>query len=123
MKGDEALVVRAFTAHLEEEGWQVRLGSQFEADLYATNSRDGSRLVVEAKGAAGSSSGTAIDILYGQLLRRMIEEDDPSTRYGAVVRDDPQGVSAVLRVPMWVRDRLRIDVYAVGTDGLTRRLP
>lgn len=52
--------------------------------------------------------------MYGQLLRRM-PDDDPAARYAVVV--PTVAVKAAMRVPAWVRERLRLDVYEVTDDG------
>lgn len=108
MKGDEARVVAAFTAHLEAEGWGVQHEVEF-IDVVAT--RDGVTLRAEAKGRT-TAAGLDADTMYGQLLRRMREPSDGRTNYAVVVPD--AAVAAALRVPEWVRDWLRISVYAVS---------
>ncbi|WP_198588528.1 hypothetical protein [Geodermatophilus chilensis] len=108
---NEARVVAAFCTALEADGWEVRREVQF-VDVVA--SRDGMTIYAEAKGHT-TSPGLDVDTLYGQLLRRMRQEDEPGVRYAVVV---PSGVlAAAKRVPTWVRSRLRIDVYAVHEDG------
>jgi hypothetical protein len=110
MRGDEERVIVAFCAWLEHEGWAVQREVAF-LDVHAE--RDGQRLFAEAKGKT-SSPGLDVDTMYGQLLRRMYEADD-DVRYAVVV---PQAtVKAATRVPTWVRERLRIDVYGVDDDG------
>ena len=52
--------------------------------------------------------------MMGQLLRRMTD-DDERIRYAVIVPDTL--VSAVLRVPKWIRRLLRIEVFVVATDG------
>lgn len=107
MKGDESRVVAAFTAHLEADGWSVQHEIEF-VDVVAT--RGGSTLRAEVKGRT-AAAGLDADTMYGQLLRRMREPSDGRTNYAVVVPDST--VTAALRVPEWVRDRLRISVYAV----------
>jgi hypothetical protein len=46
--------------------------------------------------------------------------DDPSIRYGLVVPDEALRVA--LRVDNRVRELLRIDVYAVSSDGQVRAI-
>lgn len=111
MRGDEARVVAAFRRHLEEEGWTVDAEVGF-CDLVGV--RDGSTLYVEAKGRT-TSPGLDVDTMYGQLLRRMPVQDDPSARFAVVVPD--VALQAVLRVPGRVREALRIDAYSVDADG------
>lgn len=111
MRGDEARVVAAFCDYLGSEGWTVEREVNF-VDVKA--SRDGVTLFAEAKGRT-KEVGLDVDTLYGQLLRR-IPEDAPDSILGVVV---PEGaVNAALRVPNWVRDRLRIHVWTVSDDGL-----
>src|SRR3712207_790452 len=109
----EAQVVDAFCRYLAGEGWgDIQTKVDF-VDVVAR--RDGVILYVEAKGKT-SSTGTDVDTMYGQLLRRMRQEDEPGVRYALVV---PQtALTALLRVPAWVRERLRVDVYTV--DGNER---
>lgn len=109
MRGDEARVVAAFAEHLRSEGWTVSLEVDF-VDLVAE--RDGERLYAEAKGRT-AAVGTDVDTLYGQLLRRMPDEGG-SARYAVVV--PTVAVSAALRVPGWVRERLRLDVFEVTDE-------
>ncbi|SOC48545.1 hypothetical protein SAMN05660748_1241 [Blastococcus aggregatus] len=111
MKGDEARVVAAFCAYLTADGWAVQTGVKW-VDVVAR--RDGRTIYAEVKGRAGPDTGTALDILYGQLLRRMEGEDVPGVRYAVVVPD--VAVTSAQRVPAWVRARLRIDVYVVTED-------
>jgi len=112
VKGDEARVVTAFCDYLEADGWAVETGVKW-VDVVAQ--RDGQTMYAEVKGRAGPDTGTALDILYGQLLRRMETEDAPEVRYAVVVPDE--AVTKAQRVPAWVRGRLRIDLYAVDAEG------
>ncbi|HEY9473194.1 MAG TPA: hypothetical protein VIS06_04995 [Mycobacteriales bacterium] len=118
MKGDEALVVSAFAAFLTSEGWTVRTEVEW-VDVLAE--RDGVRLYCEAKGKT-SSPGLDIDTAFGQLLRRMPQEDDPTAEFALVIRDEPRSVAAVERVPARVRDLLRITLYAVAENGAVRTI-
>lgn len=95
MPGDEALVVQAFRQWLASHGWTTRT-EVAHVDILAE--RDGQRVYVEAKGRS-TEPGTDADIAYGQLLRRMPAEDDPTARYALVIRDDPRSVRAAVRVP------------------------
>ncbi len=104
-------VVRAFRGWLESAGWTVETEVD-HCDVVAT--RGPERLYAEAKGET-ASRGLDVDTLYGQLLRRMRDEDGEETRYGVVVRPDCQ--PHALRVPEAVRRVLRIDVYSVARDG------
>jgi len=106
VRGDEARVVDAFCRWLEASGWSVRREVDF-VDVAAV--RGDERLYAEAKGRT-AAIGTDLDTLYGQLLRRM-PDDDAGARYAVVV--PTVAVSAALRVPAWVRARLRLDIYEV----------
>jgi hypothetical protein len=103
---DEAEIVAAFVAWLVAKGWTVQTEVAW-ADIVAE--RDGERLIAEAKGGT-SEPGLDLDTLYGQLLRRMVP--DENVRYGVVVpaRVEP----TALRVPSFVRRALAIDVYSVA---------
>ena len=118
MRGDEALVVRDFRAHLEAEGWQVQTEVN-HVDVVAE--RAGARLYAEAKGRT-SEPGLDVNTALGQLLSRMPAQDDPAARYALVVRDEPRSVRAAQRVPARVLDQLRITLHAVGEDGAVRTL-
>lgn len=111
VRGDEERVIVAFCAWLKEHGWAVEREVAF-VDVVAT--RDTETLYAEAKGRT-SSPGLDIDTMYGQLLRRMSDQAG-SARYAVVVPDS--ALTAATRVPAWVRDRLRIDVYGVSPDGI-----
>jgi hypothetical protein len=80
-------------------------------DVYAERGEE--RLYAEAKGQT-SSPGLDVDTQYGQLLRRMSDAAS-GARYAIVV--PTSAVKAALRVPSWVRERLRIEVYEVNHHG------
>jgi hypothetical protein len=103
-------VVEAFCAWLERDGWTVHREVKF-TDVVAE--RGGEHLYVETKGRT-AAIGLDVDTLYGQLLRRMPDES-ARARYGVVV--PTAAVVAALRVPDWVRPRLKIDVYEVTNEG------
>lgn len=107
MRGDERRVVAAFSDWLECQGWTVTREAGF-ADVYAE--RGGEKFYAEAKGRT-TEIGLDVDMLYGQLLRRMI---DPraSTRYAAVV--PTIALTAARRLSAQVRDLLHIDIYEVN---------
>ncbi len=109
MRGDEKRVVDAYVAWLEQSNWTVRREVDF-ADVYAERGEE--RLYAEARGRT-ASPGLDVDTLYGQLLRRM-RDPEPGARYAVVV--PTTALSAALRVPAWVRNRLSIDVYEVDDD-------
>lgn len=79
VRGDEQRVVAVFAAWLEAQGWTVAAETQY-ADLYAERASE--QRFVEAKGRT-AATGLDVDTLYGQLLRRMIE-DSPRVRYYVV---------------------------------------
>lgn len=111
MRGDEERVIVAFCAWLEQSGWtNIRREVEF-VDIVAE--RGDQTLYVEAKGLT-SSPGLDVDTMYGQLLRRM-QHPEAQARYAVVV--PLAALQAALRVPAWVRERLKVDVYAVEPDG------
>jgi hypothetical protein len=110
MRGDEKRVVDAYVTWLERSNWTVRREVDF-ADVYAERGEE--RLYAEAKGRT-MAPGLDVDTLYGQLLRRM-RDPRPGARYAVVV--PTTALTAALRVPAWVRDRLSIDVYEVDDDS------
>lgn len=116
MRGDEARVVKAFSAWLEREGWTVEHEVAY-VDVAARRGEE--RLYAEAKGRT-TALGLDVDTLYGQLLRRMPPEAVGVARFGVVVPEE--AVRAALRVPARVRQALCIDVYAVDAEGAVRLL-
>jgi hypothetical protein len=113
------VVVPAFRKWLEDQGWETETETE-HVDVVAR--RGNETIYAEAKGRTKGRPGAGLDMLYGQLLRRMPDEevDDRNTRFAVVI---PTGAEvAALRVPRRVRDVLRIDVYAVSDDGQVERL-
>lgn len=113
------VVVPLFQLWLEAHGWETETETAF-VDLVAR--RGNETIYAEAKGRTKSRPGAGLDTLYGQLLRRMPAEevDDPNTRFAVVI---PSGLeAAALRVPRRIRERLRIDIYAVSDDGQVEKL-
>lgn len=108
---DEDRVTDAFRTWLLAEGWTPVDPTDRWTDLEAV--RDHERLICEAKGRT-SEKGIDADIAYGQLLRRMTSQD-PHIRYALVVPSS--SVKAAERVPLHVRELLRIDVYEVMDDN------
>ena len=103
-------MVDAFCGWLQAAGWSV----QREVDcIDVVAVRGDERLYAEAKGRT-AAVGTDVDTLYGQLLRRTPDED-ASARYAVVV--PTVAVAASLRVPAWVRARLRVDVFEVTDEN------
>lgn len=113
MRGDEARVVGAFCDYLLKQGWAVKREVEF-VDVKATKA--GVTLYAEAKGRT-EAIGLDVDTLYGQLLRR-VPHDAAHSILGVVVPE--KAVTAALRVPTWVRDRLRIHIWAVSDSGEVR---
>jgi hypothetical protein len=115
MWSDENKIETAFCDWLAQEGWTdiVRASGTVYLDVGAI--KDGRKLLAEVKGLT-KDTGTSVDIMFGQLLRRM---EDPTALYATVV---PEGkvLTATLRVAGWVRDRLGISVFAVSEDGSVR---
>lgn len=99
-----------FEAWLKAQGWSVQRQVEW-IDLLAT--RGAEELRVEVKGDTGDSAGLDADTMYGQLLRRM--EDRPGVSYAVV--GPTRSVKAMLRVPAFVRERLRIQVFEVTAAG------
>ena len=113
------VVVPVFRLWLEDQGWETETETAF-VDVVAR--RGNETIYAEVKGRTKSRPGAGLDTLYGQLLRRMPagEVDDPDTRFAVVI---PSGLeAAALRVPRRVRERLRIDIYAVSDDGQVEKL-
>lgn len=112
--GKESEVVADFVAWLRSEGWTVTTEVDW-VDVVAE--RDEIRLVGEAKGLT-TAPGLDVDTMYGQVLRRMTDDSD-TTRYAVIVPE--RIVTAALRVPDWVRAKLRVDVFGVNGDGAVVR--
>jgi hypothetical protein len=112
---DEDRVVRAFCHWLKTEGWTTVETEKDYIDVVAE--RGDEKLYAEVKGKTKGRPGVGLDTLYGQLLRRMPPEEvgESDTRFAVVVPDNAE--AAALRVPVRVRDILRIDVYTVSADG------
>ena len=108
-------MVDAYCAWLERDGWAVRREVDF-VDVLAE--RAGERLYAEAKGRT-AAMGLDIDTLYGQLLRRMPFDEDPTARFAVVVPDE--AVRFALRVSKRVRLALGIEVYGVDEAGRVQR--
>lgn len=118
MKGDEERVIRAFCRFMQEQGWTTKSEVDF-VDVVAQ--KDGHRILAEAKGRT-AAIGLDVDTMFGQLLRRMpLERPDPETRFAVVV--PTEATAAVERVPAWVRNDLRIDLYVVDQDGSVAKMP
>lgn len=113
MRGDEKRVVSAFAEYLERAGWTVTFEQNF-CDIVVT--RDGQEMWVEAKGRT-AAVGLDVDTMYGQILRRMPPEPTEITAFAVVVPEAAR--TAALRIPRWVRQALKIDVYVVSdTDSV-----
>ncbi|NAZ82429.1 hypothetical protein GTR02_11420 [Kineococcus sp. R8] len=103
-------VQRTFTAWLTAQGWDV---DEVEGHPVVVAERSGRRLVAAVQGATPDPE-TALDTLWGSLLRLMA--DDELVRYALVV---PEGgpVFAAFRVQPEIRYALGVSVYGVGADG------
>lgn len=108
---EERRVVNTFVRYLESQGWVVDTEVNY-LDVLAR--REGEELRAEAKSDTKENSGLDIDTMFGQLLRRMGEEVDPSVRYAVVV--PPSCVRKVERVPQRILDLLRIEIISVDPD-------
>ncbi|KUL42563.1 hypothetical protein [Streptomyces regalis] len=113
---DEDRVTDAFRTWLLARGWTPVTPTDRWTDLEAV--RGSERLICEAKGRT-SEKGIDTDIAYGQLLRRMTN-DQLDIRYALVVPSS--SVRAAERVPAHVRRLLRIDVYEVTDDNQVHQL-
>ena len=103
-------MVAAFARWLEQQGWLVTREVDF-VDVYAERGDD--KLYAEAKGRT-AAIGLDVDILYGQMLRRM-KDSGSGAQYAVVV--PTAAVAAALRVPTWVRERLNVVIYEVDNGG------
>ena len=112
-RGDEDRVTRAFCQWLLDNGWEHVTREVDYVDVAAT--RDGARLLAEVKGETSGNRRKNVDSLYGQLLRRMQEDDDPSSHFALVIPASCR--AAALDVPKRVRKELRISVYVVEQEG------
>lgn len=112
---DEERVIQAFCRWLAANDWREIEREVAYLDVQAKNGSD--VLFAEAKGHT-KDAGTDVDILYGQLLRRMPEAAVGHARFAVVV---PTGaVTAALRVNERIRRMLRIEIYEVGSDDTVR---
>ena len=92
----------------------MKRGFEF-VDVYAEPGRV--KLYGETKGPTAAIC-LDVDAMYGPLLRRM-KDPDASARYAVVV--PTAALSAALRVPAWVRESPRIDVYEVDDANAVRQ--
>ena len=113
----EPEVQAKFVAYLIERGWDVSTQNADHADLIAR--RGAERLVAEVKGHT-SSPGLDVDTAYGQLLRRMTD-DNCDSEFALVVPESLEG--SVVRVPGRVRRQLGVEVWLVPDSGEPRRIP
>jgi hypothetical protein len=111
MRGDEARVVDAFCSWLASNDWEVQREVEF-CDVRAT--RGTQVMYAEAKGKT-AAVGLDVDTMYGQLLRRMPPSEVGFAEFAVVV--PTSALAAALRVPAWVRELLKIEIYAVDDDG------
>jgi hypothetical protein len=71
------VVVPAFRQWLEAQGWETETETEF-VDVVAH--RGNETIYAEVKGRTKGRPGAGLDTLYGQLLRRMPAEEDPTRR-------------------------------------------
>lgn len=90
----ERRVVDAFVTLLQPQGWRTWTEVNY-LDVLAE--RDGRWLRGEAKSHTGESAGLDVVTAFGQLLRRMDEDDDVNVRFAIVV--PPASLNKVMRVP------------------------
>jgi hypothetical protein len=105
-RGSEAPVERGFKRWLEQDGWRLISDASSWADVIAERGHE--RLVGEVKGYTSGNTGTDVDTMFGQLLRRM-------TPGGAIIVPT-RTLPKVLRVPVEVRRALGIRVFEVRDD-------
>jgi hypothetical protein len=110
MRGDEERVVLAYASWLERNGWDVSREVEF-VDVYAERGQE--KLYAEAKGRT-AAIGLDVDTLNGQLLRWM-KDPGSAARYAVVL--PAAALSAAMRVPAWVRERLHVEVFEVDDSG------
>jgi hypothetical protein len=112
----EKQVEKAFVDFLRADRWEVSTRNLDYVDLIA---RRGNELIVAELKGHTKSAGTAIDIGYGQLMRRMTIERE-SARFALVV---PETLARhVERVHADVRTRLGIDIYLVDSKSGIRAI-
>lgn len=107
----EAVVEASVVSYLLERGWDVTTDNDDFTDVVARRGTE--KLLVEVKGHT-KSAGAAVDIGYGQLLRRM----DPlqaTARYVLALPDSLRWHAE--RVPETVRRRVGIELFLVAEDG------
>jgi hypothetical protein len=114
---DEERVIHAFCSWLSENGWVVDREVKY-VDVVAK--RSGDYVYAEAKGKSAGPERRSMDVLYGQLLRRMTHGEAESVRYAAVVPDT--SLKAALEVPERIRKLLQIDVFVVDENGAVREV-
>lgn len=110
----EVQVENFFADHLRREGWAVETKNADFIDIRAT--RGDEVLVAEVKGHT-KSAGAALDIGYGQLLRRM--DLELQHRYALVVPSSLEWHAQ--RVRPAVRALFRIELFLVDTDGAVQK--
>ncbi|MFM0158539.1 MULTISPECIES: hypothetical protein [Paraburkholderia] len=117
MRGDEKRVVEAFRTYLLSEGWSVRTEVD-HIDVVAT--RGDHHLYAEAKGRTGRNGPLDVDTMYGQLLRRMSQDEVGLSSFAVVVPEEM--ARAATRVPARVRGLLNIQIYAVSDTNDVRHI-
>ena len=111
MRGDEKRIVEAFCRWLGEQGWS----DAREVDFIDFVAKCGDEwLCAEAKGRT-AAMGTDLDTLYGQLLRRVSNEELGKVRLDVVVPEEE--CAAAVRVQPRIRQLLSIDIFVVDESG------
>lgn len=108
-------VQQRLVEYLESDGWSVVVDDPSFIDVIAR--KDGETLIAEVKGHMTNpgDNGVSVDILFGQLLRRM---SSAPARYAVFV---PESLFSVVdRVSAAVRTRLGIEVWLVPEEGEPR---
>jgi hypothetical protein len=110
-RGSEAPVERGFKRWLEREGWRLISDAGSWADVIAERVFE-VRNDDEVKGFTSGNTGTDVDTMFGQLLRRMMPGG--ATTWAIIV--PTRTLPKVLRVPVEVRRALGIRVFEVRND-------
>ena len=108
-------VKRAIRDHLVEDGWTVKVnwGGQRGIDIRAVR---GDRVLdIEAKGEVPSHQqmGNYFLNALGELLQRM---DSPGKEYGLALPRNARYVGLANRLPLWVKQHLKLQFFFVERD-------
>ena len=114
----EAEVEDVFAYHLRREGWVVSVEAKHKQDYIDVLAKhpDGTVLIAEVKGETKKeNAGVDVDVLYGQILRRMKSDHAEGTRYALVVPE--MLIPALERVDHSIRAKLNLEVFIVKPTG------